>query len=335
MGRRTNFGRRKGSRKGKSLSQLDDGNSVDAQQDTTNTTKITPWSKLSLLKDKKNPTQESVDAQLDSTNTLKIFIPSSKLSLLKNPEWTQKIDIPNDYPKNSEHLHKHILLRFPFDVRYDDLENATKHLTAELSSNDESPRADFDDSIVLGKAQKFFAKISVAHYQKLFLGRANIKHMYLENDMVDMLFVWMGRNIKWNDETNVHLMNSFFYSRMNMDGCVDKALSWPNGVDIFTKTLVFIPVCNGKHYMLCVLVNPGSINANNHGRSRKISCMLYFDPKGGNAIPQGTAALVRAWLNAKWKKQNTSSEEPFTDATFRAYSPEGKCLHRASPNNCT
>ena len=226
-----------------------------------------------------------------------------------------------------------VLFEFPLCMNYHDMDKATEDLTAELSSTDTSQRQNFN-RISLGHHQKFRCKIRVHHYQKLFLDRDKMEHMYLENDMVDMLLLWMGRDIKWNDRTPVHFMNSYFYTRMKTGG-VGNVSTWAQGVDLFTKTLVFIPICDGNHYSLCVVVNPGFINANNDGVSRRISCMLYFDPMG-HGIPRETAALVRAWLNARWRgKYNTSTDEPFTEHTFQAYSPKGKCIHLLHHNNCT
>ena len=177
------------------------------------------------------------------------------------------------------------------------MENASEHLIPELSSTNESQREVRED-IALGMHQNFRAKIRVIHYQKIFLGREDKKDMYLDDNMLEMLILWMGRHIKWNDKTEVHFMKSLFFTSLK-DGGVLKALSWDRQVDIFKKSLVFIPICQGLHWTLCVLVNPGSVNK----KDGKISSMLYFDPMG-LAIPQGTRALIHNWLNERWKQQN-------------------------------
>ncbi|KAF9045652.1 cysteine proteinase [Hymenopellis radicata] len=72
---------------------------------------------------------------------------------------------------------------------------------------------------------------------------------------------------------SVHVFSNFFYNKLKTEG-YGKVKKWTKGVDIFTKDVLLIPVNEGKHWFLALIVDPGrSVEIDDCERTSKDSSM--------------------------------------------------------------
>jgi Ulp1 family protease len=132
----------------------------------------------------------------------------------------------------------------------------------------------------------------------------------------------------------VHFFTTHFYTTLSKEG--------PNGVsrwterkkiDVFSKKFIFIPVNEGLHWSLCIVVNPGAILNNlkelNEAPADEelYPCILFFDSLKAHR-KQVVARNIRNWLNSEWKrlKKSKSREEddPFKINSMLVHDPRGE-----------
>ncbi len=76
----------------------------------------------------------------------------------------------------------------------------------------------------------------------------------------------------------VHFLSSHFFTQLKSQG-VDAIARWTSNIDVFTKKIIFVPVCEDNHWSLCSVVNPGSIlNVQNikESETKKVVSLLCF-----------------------------------------------------------
>ena len=58
----------------------------------------------------------------------------------------------------------------------------------------------------------------------------------------------------------VHFFTSHFYTTLRVEG-VNAVSSWTSkkGIDIFSKSIIFLPINQTLHWSLCAIMNPGTI----------------------------------------------------------------------------
>ena len=69
------------------------------------------------------------------------------------------------------------------------------------------------------------------------------------------------------EKSNVHFFSSHFFSTLKSGG-IDSVKSWTikKGLNVFSKTFLFIPINQSLHWSLCVVVNPGALLLQNQNK---------------------------------------------------------------------
>lgn len=82
----------------------------------------------------------------------------------------------------------------------------------------------------------------------------------------------------------VHVCNSLFFTKLCEKNRVDDGYElvkrWTKNVDIFNFDLIIIPINEGNHWSLFVVVRPGSVGQETFSESENRPCTLFMDSLG-------------------------------------------------------
>jgi hypothetical protein len=151
----------------------------------------------------------------------------------------------------------------------------------------------------------------------------------------------LNHRISRNCPEQTFVWTSHFYTKLATKG-IDEVANWSKRTNIFNKTLIFIPINEGEHWSLCVVVNPGCIlehnatveSAMSFHDEQKCPFMVLFDSlKYHDADEIGKN--IKGWLNWEWRKSKCSTgtvgeggsatppfSQPFSHL-FRLHQPKG------------
>lgn len=101
-------------------------------------------------------------------------------------------------------------------------------------------------------------------------------------------------------------------------------------IDVFSTSLVLLPLNTLGHRSLLVLVNPGGIlDPSPYDGSKSVPMMLLLDPKrdGSRVDLSSLCRRVRIWLNSLWTMRHDKNDNrPFTIDSFKLHYPEGNVM---------
>lgn len=114
----------------------------------------------------------------------------------------------------------------------------------------------------------------------------------------------------------------------------DAVTSWTarKDINIFKKHFILLPINIGRHWSLCVVVNPAHVSNvscdNDTDGTQPFACILLLDSLIEGHDKYIVAKHVRKWLNAEWKRLTPEhgNVDPFNKLTMGVYTPESKFL---------
>ena len=126
--------------------------------------------------------------------------------------------------------------------------------------------------------------------------------------------------------TDFLIFRSHFYSKLKESG-PDAILSWSQKVNIFERSIIFIPVNESHHWTLLAVVNCGSI-ISEETTNDETSAIYDFDSCGENCnASKKRANLIYDWLNALETEKRgclIQGKSSFNASTLPLHSPHGK-----------
>ena len=132
--------------------------------------------------------------------------------------------------------------------------------------------------------------------------------------------------------TDFHIFRSHFYSKLEESG-PDEILPWTDEkVDIFKRSIIFIPVNQSLHWTLLAVVNRGRI-ISTEASNNEISAIYHFDSCHRTSHDTiKSASLIYDWLNAEMEKRGSTNQEKkcFNTTTLPLISPNGKFVFKVS-----
>ena len=123
---------------------------------------------------------------------------------------------------------------------------------------------------------------------------------------------------------NFHLFRSHFYSKLEDSG-PDAILSWTDkNVNVFERSIIFIPVNQSLHWTLLVVVNCGSI-ISTETPNDETSAIYHFDSCRTSLDRSKSANLIYDWLNTEMERRGCNNQgKRFNTTTLPLISPDGK-----------
>jgi sentrin-specific protease 7 len=144
--------------------------------------------------------------------------------------------------------------------------------------------------------------------------------IYLNDIIVDFYLGWLFTNILPADrKETVHIFTSMFYKRMmrapsktdqfERDANISQAekrhlrvKGWTKNVDLFSKELIVIPICENSHWYLVLIIRPGLIIHpvdSEERRTRGDPFIIVLDSLGDNKTT--AVNILRNYLNLEWQ----------------------------------
>ena len=141
---------------------------------------------------------------------------------------------------------------------------------------------------------------------------------FLNDIVIDFYLAWLhAKVLPAAEKAAVHIFSTMFYKRLTqvpdkislMNSFEkDKSLSqaqirhmrvkgWSKKVDVFSKDMIIIPICENSHWYLVIVIKPGLILRDEEDNLEPY--VLVFDSLGGG----GSSAVdnVREYLDQEWK----------------------------------
>jgi Ulp1 family protease len=119
-----------------------------------------------------------------------------------------------------------------------------------------------------------------------------------------------------------------------------KVVPYWNGINIFEKKLLFIPINGDHHWSLCVIVNPGAVLKEEYSAKKTddpIPCLIFLNSMQATAgNSEGWVAQnICNWLNGVWaamRKTRESQNEEWKDRIdkWKKRKPKGNPFHESS-----
>ena len=122
-----------------------------------------------------------------------------------------------------------------------------------------------------------------------------------------------------------HIFRSHFYSKLEDSG-PDAILSWTDkNVNVFERSIIFIPVNQSLHWTLLAVVNCGSI-ISTETPNNETSAIYHFDSCRTSHDTSKSANLIYDWLNTEMEKRGSNKNQGkcFNTTTLPLISPNGK-----------
>ena len=155
-------------------------------------------------------------------------------------------------------------------------------------------------------------RVSMRDYRSLELG------IFLNDIVIDFYLAWLhAKVLPAKQKPAVHIFSTMFYKRLTQEPDIisvknsfekDASLSqaqirhtrvkgWCKKVDLFSKDMIIIPICENRHWYLVIVIKPGLILREEE--DAKGPFVLVFDSLGGER--SRTVDTVREYLDQEWK----------------------------------
>ena len=111
---------------------------------------------------------------------------------------------------------------------------------------------------------------------------------FINDAIIDFYLQWLHHEkLEKSRMEDIHIFNSHFYSKLksipvkSSDSTKSKSArayewvkNWTKKVDLFSKQMVVVPICEESHWYVIIICNPGSISKNSI--EMEISGKPYF-----------------------------------------------------------
>jgi len=160
---------------------------------------------------------------------------------------------------------------------------------------------------------------------------ATLEHDTFLNDIIiDFYTTYLVHNIlPVEDKDTVHIFSTMFYKRLmqspkknakkvaayETDSSLKsdekrhcRVAGWTKDVDLFSKDLIIIPICEHSHWYLLLVVKPGLITSPVRSDERTLKgepFIIVLDSMGGTK--DSAVRNIRQYLACEWKKKKCSS----------------------------
>ena len=110
--------------------------------------------------------------------------------------------------------------------------------------------------------------------------------------------------------SSTHNFNTNLYTCLSQKSLSDNdLLKWTKNINLFQKRIIFIPIQQGIHWSLCVVINPGKIKNNaNSNPEDEISYILLLDSLKLHG-KLNILKNIRRWLNNVYKDKYTKEKD--------------------------
>jgi len=179
---------------------------------------------------------------------------------------------------------------------------------------------------------------------------ATLEHDTFLNDIViDFYLTYLFYNsLPPESRDSVHIFSTMFYKRLlqfpnkktkkvapyEIDPSLSSAekrhfrvAGWTKNVDLFTKDMVIVPICEHSHWYLVILIKPGLISLPVKSVERVMKgdpFVIVLDSLGGSknsAVNNLRQYLAQEWKNKMCTGQDTSEEFEFSAREMRTIHP--------------
>ncbi|CAI5714838.1 unnamed protein product [Peronospora farinosa] len=146
---------------------------------------------------------------------------------------------------------------------------------------------------------------------------------YLNDNIIDYYFKRMILQTFQNNklvQEKVLFLSSHFYSRLRagmgsttserMEAGYKNVSTWLARSNLFSRSIIFIPINKDFHWSLAVIVNPG-VAGTDPRDEEAFSCIAVLDPLGSYHRKAAIIRNLRAFLRMQWEKN--LQEEYFSD----------------------
>ena len=109
--------------------------------------------------------------------------------------------------------------------------------------------------------------------------------------------------------SSTHIFNTNLYTCLSQKSLSDNdLLKWTKHINLFKKRIIFIPIQEGIHWSLCVVINPGTIKNNaNSNPEDEISYILLLDSLKLHG-KLNVLKNIRRWLNNVYEDKYTKKK---------------------------
>ena len=110
--------------------------------------------------------------------------------------------------------------------------------------------------------------------------------------------------------SSTHIFNTNLYTCLSQKSLSDNdLLKWTKHINLFKKRIIFIPIQEGIHWSLCVVINPGKIKNNaNSNPEDEISYILLLDSLKLHG-KLNILKNIRRWLNNVYEDKYTKEKD--------------------------
>ena len=185
--------------------------------------------------------------------------------------------------------------------------------SAIVITDDDTPGSDSDTLCQFPPGQSPCIKVTLRDYRTLELG------VYLNDIVIDFYLAWLHVKVLPSDQNSaVYIFPTLFFKRLteqpenvstNNSYEKDPSLSqaqirhtrvkgWSKKVDVFSKDMIIIPICENSHWYLVIVIKPGLILQD---EADKRPFVLVFDSLGGER--GRTVNIVREYFDQEWKSK--------------------------------
>ena len=155
--------------------------------------------------------------------------------------------------------------------------------------------------------------VTLKDYRTLQLGT------YLNDIIIDFYLSWIFEGLAPGERSKVHLFTTMFYTRLvtapskiNMENIYEKdetldeyekrhkrVKGWSKKVDLFSKQLVVVPVCERSHWFLVVVARLDLVEGEGGREEEEGPFMFVLDSLGGRQ--EEAAEAVEGYLAMEWR----------------------------------
>jgi len=167
---------------------------------------------------------------------------------------------------------------------------------------------------------------------------------FLNDIIIDFYLTYLHtNNLNKEDAPNVYIFSTMFYKRM-LTQPSSKSLKpdsfeknpsltsaqkrhmrvrgWTKNVDLFTKDMIIIPICEHSHWYLVIVIKPGLVVNAPESEARRVKGEPFFIVLDSLGESKTTAVNnVRSYLELEWQAKKMVGEVDFSKRSMRTLWP--------------
>ena len=143
------------------------------------------------------------------------------------------------------------------------------------------------------------------------------RHM-LKGEIINLFAIHLDYGHGQEKDPDIETLPVDFWNYLTSHGVQETVRAWK--IDPFQRKILCIPICEGCHWRLVVLLNSAFFLDKTTG---PLCCILGLDsPTGDERLVKSKASLIHAWLNIKRNKSFPHRKQnPFMEQTMPSFAP--------------